>query len=129
HRTVTGHGGGDVHQPPLERQRLVPFGYVVGKIVDERLRIDLAEQRRRLAHRNSAGTKRLKQKAEASQLIGARYKPLDIGLVQLDNLGNEQNLSRDAAFFQRRLQALVDDALVRRVLIDNDEAVFGLRDD
>jgi hypothetical protein len=29
---VAGHGGGDVHQAALQRQRLVPFGHVLGEI-------------------------------------------------------------------------------------------------
>ena len=29
---MTGHGRGDVHQPPLQRQRLVPFGEMLGEI-------------------------------------------------------------------------------------------------
>ena len=59
HRAVAGHGGGDVHQAPLERQRLVPFRHVIGEVVHEGLGVDLAEQRRGLAHRHRARPERL----------------------------------------------------------------------
>src|SRR5258708_1018401 len=50
---VAAHGGGDVHQPALRRQRLAPFGHALGGVAQEPRRIGLAEQRRRLAHRDS----------------------------------------------------------------------------
>src|SRR5262245_45337316 len=52
HRAVAGHGGGDMHQPVLERQCLVPFRHVLGEVAHECLYVDLAEQGRRLAHCN-----------------------------------------------------------------------------
>ena len=50
-------------------------------------------------------------------------------LVQLDDFGNEERLALDAAIVERPLHALVDEALMRGVLIDDDDAVVGLRDD
>src|SRR4029450_10967078 len=46
--------------------------------------------------------------------------------VKLDDLGNEQKLARDPAVGQAALQPLIDEAFMRRVLIDNDERIFGL---
>ena len=42
--------------------------------------------------------------------------------VELDDLGDQQHLARHAAVGQRRLQALVDQALVRGVLVDDHHA-------
>ena len=67
--------------------------------------------------------------AVARKLLGAREQALDVGLVELDDLGDQQDLARDAGLLQRRLQPLVDEALVRGVLVDDDDAVAGLRDD
>ena len=100
---MTCHRGGDVHQPALERQRLVPLGHVLGKIPHQRLRVGFTEQRWRLGHRNRAGTESFEHKPEARELVGARGQTFDISLVELDNFGNEQDLSRDALPLERRL--------------------------
>ena len=52
-----------------------------------------------------------------------------VGFVELDDLRDQENLARDAASFQRRLEFLVDDALMGGVLIDDDEPVARLRND
>src|SRR5579883_1483901 len=129
HRAVTGHAGGDSHQPPLERQGLVPFADVVGEIADETRAVNRAKERRRLAQRDRAGAERFEHKAKARQLVRTRGEPLDVGLVELDDFRNEQDLSRHAALRKRGFQLLVNDALVRGVLVDNDQAVARLRHD
>ena len=43
HRTVAGHGGGDVHQAALQGQRFVPFFGMLGEIDAQALLRDLAE--------------------------------------------------------------------------------------
>ena len=67
--------------------------------------------------------------AEARQFVGAREQPLDVGLVELDDLGDQQDLPRDAGLLERGLHALVDQPLVRGVLVDDHEAVARLRHD
>src|ERR1700739_1832796 len=64
-RAVTGHGGRDLHEPAFERQRLVPFGHVLGEIADEPGAVDLAKERRRLAQRHPARPERFEDKYEA----------------------------------------------------------------
>src|SRR5438270_639866 len=129
HRAVAGHGRGHMHEAPLERQRLVPFRHMLAEIAKKRARIDRAEQRRCLAHRDGSRAERLDGKAEAQELRGARDEPLDVGLIEFDDVRNQQDLPADAGAVERRLETLVDDALVGGVLIDDDEAVAGLRDD
>src|SRR5215469_6959152 len=46
---------------------------------------------------------------------------LDVRLVELNDLRDQQNLPRHALALQCRLQALIDDALVGGMLVDNDE--------
>ena len=118
-----------MHEAPLERQRLVPFRHMLAEIAKKRARIDRAEQRRCLAHRDGSRAERLDGKAEAQELRGARDEPLDVGLIEFDDVRNQQDLPADAGAVERRLETLVDDALVGGVLIDDDEAVAGLRDD
>ena len=56
-------------------------------------------------------------------------KPRGVGLVEFDDLRDEQDLPRHAGLVDRRLHALVDDALMRGVLVDDDQPVAGLRHD
>ena len=50
-------------------------------------------------------------------------------LVELDDLGQQQALARDAMRRQRLLHALVDEPLMRGVLVDQDDAGRGLGQD
>src|SRR6266567_1849109 len=113
HRAVAGERRGDMHEPALERQRLVPFGHVLGKVAHQRARVDLAQQRRRLAHRHRAGTERLDREPVTAKLVGARDEALDLGRRKLDDLRDQQDLAGNAGLLQRRLHALVDDAPMR----------------
>ncbi len=65
----------------------------------------------------------------ARKLLGARQQPLHIGLVQLDDFRDQQDLPRHAAAVDRRLHALVDKPLMRGVLIDHHQPVTRLRHD
>ena len=49
--------------------------------------------------------------------------------LQLDHFGDEQELARDAAIGEGPLQPLIDEALMGRVLVDDDEGIFGGGDD
>jgi len=129
HRAVAGQGGGDVQEASFERQRLVPFRHVLGEIAHQRARIDLAEQRRRLAHRDRARAKRLDDEAVTRKLVRPREQAGDIGLVELDDFRDQEQLPRHAILFDRGFQPFIDDALMRGVLIDDDDSVAGLRDD
>src|SRR5580704_19100572 len=102
---------------------------MLGEIANEAGAIDLPKKRRRLAQRHRARTESLYHQTKARQFFGTGDEPLDVGFVELDDLWNEQNLPRYARFLDRRLELLVDDALVRGVLVDDDQAVAGLRHD
>ena len=49
--------------------------------------------------------------------------------VEIDHHRRQQRLPLDRAALALTLELLVDDALVRRVLVDDDDAVRGLGDD
>ena len=129
HGTVAGHGCSDVHEAALERQSLIPFADVFGQVAHEARAIDLAEQRRRLAQRHGAGAEGFQHDAISRKFLGMREQTLDFRLVEFDDIGDEQDLARDAGFADRGLELLVDDAFVGGVLIDDDETVAGLRHD
>src|SRR4029077_7882426 len=68
-------------------------------------------------------------KTETLQLGGRRCQARGRLAVEFDHFGDQQHLSGDAAIGERALQPLIDEALMRRVLIDNDERILGLGDD
>ena len=77
----------------------------------------------------AGGTEGLDHEAEPLEVLGRGAKPLGAFGVELDHFGDQQDLPRQAAIGEGLLQALIDQPLMRRVLIDDDERVFGLGDD
>ena len=129
HRAVTGHGGGDVHETALERQRLVPFADMLGEVADQTRAIDFAEQRRRLAQRHRAGAEGFEDETIARKFLRVSEEVHHILFVQFDDIGDEQNLSSDAGPVDRRFEFFIDDTFVGGMLIDDDQTVARLRHD
>ena len=88
-----------------------------------------AEHRRRLAHDDRAGAEAVDDEAEFGELPGALGEPVDVLGRQVDDLRDEQDLAGDAVLGERPLHALIDQPLMRRVLVDDDQPVLGLGDD
>ena len=59
----------------------------------------------------------------------AADEPIGGGALELDDLRYQQRLARDAARRQLMLHALVDETLMGGMLVDDDDAVGGLRHD
>ena len=102
---------------------------MLGKIAHEPAAVDLAEQRRGLAQRHGAGAEGFEHQPVAREFGGARHQPLDVGFVELDDVGDQQKLPRHAGLFDGGLEPLIDDALMRGVLIDDNKPIARLRDD
>ena len=83
----------------------------------------------RLAHEHGAGAERLKRQTERRKFVQRRRKRVHARLVEFDDGGDQQHLSRDAGLLALAFELLVDDALMRRVLVDDDETVLRLGDD
>ena len=77
----------------------------------------------------AAGAKRLDHEAEPLELGSGGREPLGASGVELDHFGDQQHLPRQAAIGERLLQAFIDEPLMRRVLIDDDEGILRLGDD
>ena len=73
--------------------------------------------------------KRLQHQAEFGQLGSPPRQAGSEAGVELDDFRQQQCLASDAMPRQRRLHALIDQPLMRRMLIDDDQAVAGLRHD
>ena len=102
---------------------------MLGKVAHEPAAVNLAEQRRGFAQCHRAGSEGFEHDAVTGEFVGARHKPLDVSFVELDDVGDQEKLPRHAGLRNCCLEPLIDDALVRGVLIDNDEPIARLRDD
>ena len=71
----------------------------------------------------------LDDEAEPLEQLRMRDEPRAIGGIELDDLGRQHDLALDAALGALALQALIDQALMGGVLIDDDEAVRRLGHD
>src|ERR1700746_574478 len=129
HRAVTGHRGCDLHQTPLQRQCLVPLAHMLGKIANEARAVDFAKERGRFAQSPGARTERFNDQAIARELPSMANEALDVGFIELDDFGNEKDLCRHTPLADRLLQSLINDPFMRGVLIDDYQAVLGLRYD
>ena len=85
-----------MHQAPLERKRLVPFRQCSARSRTSARTSISPSSDGRLAHGDGAGAERLDGEAVARKLVGARNQTLDVDLVELDDLGDQQDLARDA---------------------------------
>ena len=69
---------------------------MLSEIAQKALHVDLAQHRRRFAHGDRAGSEGLDGEPEFRQILGARHEPRCIGLVEFDDLRNQQYLPRHA---------------------------------
>ncbi len=129
HRAVARHRGGDVHQRRSSGSASSHSAMCSARVPHQRLRVDprRAARASRTPRPRPARTARWRDRISQARRRGA--KPLHVGLVELDDLGDQQDLPRHACPLQRRLHALVDDALMRGVLVDDHDAVARLRHD
>ena len=96
------------------------------QIFDQAFNIGIAEKGRRFPHRNRAVTEGFEHETEFGKFTGTLCQHIGVIRIECDDGRNEQPLRRDATIRQHPLQALVDEPLVRRVLIDDDEAIARL---
>ena len=82
-----------------------------------------------LAHEHGAGPKLSSHEAEPVERLRLGEEPVGVDRIEIDDLRDEQQLARDPGRRALALQALVDEALVGGVLVDDDDAVLRLRDD
>ena len=75
----------------------------------------------------ASGPKASITRPSSASSSGAGGNARDFGGIELHHFGNQQRLARDAAVCQRRLHALIDEPLMGGMLIDDDDAVGGLR--
>jgi hypothetical protein len=104
-------------------------GERIGKVGKQALGVAGAEQRGHLAHEHGRSAERLDHETEALKLRRGSAKARSRFAVKLNHLGDEEELPGDAAICKGALQPFIDEALVGRVLVDDDQGVFRLGDD
>ncbi len=129
HRIVAGDGGEPMVEPALERLMAVLGERVFGEVAHQPFEIARGDQARRLAHQYGAGAEALQDKSQRFQLGRALDERCRRGGVEVDDQRREQDLPDDARLGALAFQLLVDDPLMRGVLIDDDNAIAGLGDD
>ena len=68
----------------------------------------------------------IKGKADCAELVAVVAQRAEIALRQIQHNGNEQNLRRGCSTAQLQAHVFKENALMRGVLVDNDQLVFGL---
>ena len=110
-------------EPARERLRAVLGREIGGEIADEAGEVARRDRRRRFAHHHRAGAEALDDQAERGEFVRMRVDQRRRVGIEIDDQRGQQRLALDAALPALALELLVDDALVRGVLIDDDDAV------
>ena len=125
---VAGHGRENVVELFFQRRRRSGVRERVGDVAHHFRQIGFRKQRRRLADRHRAGAEGLDHQSEVGEGGRVFQQTVHIGGVEFDHHGDQLQLPLDARFGALALQPLINNALVRGVLVDDDEAIAGLRD-
>ena len=126
---VAGDGRQAMVEPALQGERAVLGGQILGEVADERGHVGAVEQRRRFAQQRRAGAEAFDDEAELFQFPGALDQRGSRARLEIDDQRAQQDLPDDAVRFALALQLFIDDALVRRVLVDDDQPIARLGED
>src|SRR5271166_5013541 len=129
HRMMAGEGRKALIEPAGEALGAVLGGKIGGEVADEPGEIALSDDRRRLADENRAGAETFDHKAERSQFLGLRLDERRRVRIEVDHERGQQRLPLDPLPLALALELFIDDPLVRRMLVDDDEPIRGLGDD
>ena len=129
HRTVAGYGCRDVIELLLERESASKLSQFGGQVGQQPSYVRLAECGRRSTDKDRGWTEAFDFQTQAGQLVRGSFKPIAIGLFEIDNLRHEQGLACNRSALSRRTHSLKHQALMGRVLVDDDQPVLGFRND
>ncbi len=99
------------------------------EVADEAFDVAAFEESGDFADEDGVGAEAFEDQAEFGEFFGARGEAVDRRAVEVDDFGDQEGLAFDAFLGDGALQAVEHQAFVGRVLVDDDEAVLGLRDD
>ena len=126
YRTVAGHGRCNMVDPFLQAQRLVKSTKLIGQIRDQGFHVARAEHRRRRPHQHRARSEPFHLQSEIRQFRRPRLEPVAGIFIQFDDFGHQKRLGRHGAALDRLAHPLQHKPLVRRMLVDDHQTVYGL---
>ena len=107
-----------------------PFGKRIRHILHQRLDAPARERRGHFAHEKRPDAQKARPRGRGSASdFGLGDDAVRVHGVEIHHFGNEQQLPCDPRGVALALETLVNEALMRRMLIDDDDAVLRLRDD
>ena len=89
----------------------------------------MSDRRGRFTHHQCAGAEALDDEAKRRQFRRMRVDQRRRVGIEIDDERGQKRLPLDSARLSLTLEPLIDDALMRRVLVDDDHAVLRLGDD
>lgn len=129
HRTVTGNRRRYMIELVAKAHGAAQLGDLPGKIRKQSCRIGVSEGGWDGSYQHCRRTKALKLETHGGKLGSSGLKPITIRLVEFDDFGHQERLPCDRTGRTGRSHALEHQPLVSRMLIDDDQAVFGLGHD
>ena len=128
-RAVAGDGRGDMVELVPEAERTAELGDFAGE-VGEQARTSVLPSAAGTARTSIAvGPKRSISRPSSASSAERAFEPVAVGLVQLDDFGDQQRLPSDRAALPRGTHPFEHQPLVRGMLVDDDQAVLRLGDD
>ena len=118
---MAGHARDDRVEPVAQRIGRVPLGEAVGQVLHQSVDVGLAQQRRDFAHGDRARAEALEIEPEALERRRRVLEPAAILLGHFDNDRYELHLARHGTARELRLELLIDQPLMRRMLVDQHE--------
>ena len=128
-RAVAGESCGDMIELVAQKQRAAKLGDLRGKVGEQAGNVGLAERRGDGADQHRARAEAFDVEAKVGKLACSAFKSVAVGFVELDHFRQQQRLPRDRPTFPRRAHPLEHQPLVRGMLVDDDESVFGFGND
>ena len=126
---MAGDGRGDVIELVAKAHRSAKLGDLGCEVREQSSSIGLAQRCRNSANEHRRRPEPFDIQSHAGQLGRGALQAIAIRLVEVDHFRHQQGLARDGASFPRRAHALQDQPLMRGMLVNDYEPVFGLCDD
>lgn len=128
HRRLAGHHGQYILENGLGGLAGFAFGQVVQKLADEGGDAVRGDHRRHGLQCERVGSVQGPFDSQAAEQLGVVFQESRLMGCHRDRLGDQHPLRLERAAGQTLLELLVHDALVQRVLVDDQDAIVILRD-
>ena len=115
--------------PLLKRDCLAGFLVAVGDFLNQLSAVGFAQHRRSRSHANRFRPEFIDNQSQRFKLIGDFEHCAPIRFLQFDDGRDKHRIGLRAALRLEPFQLFINQSFMRRVLVDDDDAVGRLRDD